>query len=479
MTQRAIEFRVGLFSLMSVGVFIYILYLVNSQFFERSRKVTYRTLVNNAQGIVKLTAVRTGGVMVGQVTAVKLADTQTEIEFSVDSGLRIPLGSGIAFHSRGLLGETFIEIIRAPESGQWIDPGEIIPMHQAAVDMEKMLRSAAGVAADLQQLTGHVGGALAELNIPELMQNIETMFADMSAITSELRTMIHTHKDGLNQSLTQLNQVITSFADSAGEDPLAPLHDMARTMSSTMHSMDAAVGEVQQVTRKLAAGEGTLGQLIHNDELIQDVVAISQDVKALVNPASRLTMDLKYHNELTTALSFKHHVGAVLQFRPERTYHVGLTAYPTQTTTKQVVATATDPVTQEQVVERLDETLITQEPTLRFDAQIAQRYKWAALRFGLFESLGGFALDGYFFKDRLKLSAEAYNFSTAADVRRFGRLKLFSNVFITPQFFIASGLADVTRVPVDELWWEAIRPFVGGGVQFSDNDVKNVLQLVP
>lgn len=479
MTQRAIEFRVGLFSLISVGVFIYILYLVNSQFFERSRKVTYRTLVNNAQGIVKLTAVRTGGVMVGQVTAVTLADTQTEIEFSVDSGLRIPLGSGIAFRSRGLLGETFIEIIRAPESGQWIQPGQIIPMHQAAVDMEKMLQSAGEIAADLQQLTTHVGGALAELNMPQLMQNVETMFADMSTITSELRTMIHTHKDGLNASLSQLNKVMTSFAHSAGEDPLGPLHDTARAMSSMMHEMEAAVGQVQQVTSKLAAGEGTLGQLIHDDELIQEVVALSRDVKELVNPASRLSMELKYHNELTTALSFKHHVGAVLQFRPERTYHVGLTAYPTQTTTKQVVVTTADPAAQEQVVERLDETQTIQEPTLRFDAQISQRYKWAALRFGLFESLGGLALDGYFFKNRLKLSAEAYDFSTEADVRRFGRFKLFSNVFITPQIFIASGLSDVTRFPVDELWWQAVRPFVGGGFQFTDNDVKSVLQLAP
>ena len=470
MKNRATEFRVGLFSLVSLGVLIYILYLVNAQFFERSRRATYRTLVDNAQGIVNLTAVRTGGVLVGQVTNVRLVGEKTEIEFSIDSSLRIPQGSGMAFRSRGLLGETFLEIIRAADSDDLISEGGIIPISRSgSVDMGEIMDLAGDVATDVQEVTTSLRQVIDQLSTEQLADDIEAVFADMRVITSSLREIIDTQKDKISHTMTHLSDVSARLAEITASDPLAPLHRLADDMSGM-------VAEMNDVVSKVGRGEGTLGQLINDDHLIKDISEISQDVKDLVSPASRLTLDLRYQNELRTDLSFQHHVYALLSFRPNRTYRFGITAFPQKIQKKSVVSSPAENRSQEDLRE---ETVTIEHPTVRVSAQVSQRWKAVAFRFGLFEGVGGLALDTFLWGDRLSLSAEAFDFRTESEIRQFGRMKLYSTVYMNPYIFVTAGVSDLSRIPGEQPLWQAIHPFMGGGFQFTDNDAKNVLQLVP
>ena len=219
--------------------------------------------------------------------------------------------------------------------------------------------------------------------------------------------------------------------------------------------------------------------MIQDDQLISDISEISQHVKSMVGSASQLNLDVRYQNEFRSDFSFQHHFYTLLQFRPSRTYIFGVTAYPSKTVKKRVLPLEAGQLAHMEPAKLVEETHITEEPSLRISAQISQRFKWAALRFGLFEGLGGVAIDGYFVNDRVNVTAEAYDFTTSSVLRRFGRLKLYSSIYLTPQLFLAGGLSDISRIPAHESRWEAIRPFVGGGIQFTDNDIKNVIQLAP
>ncbi|MCY4380626.1 MAG: hypothetical protein OXC40_03535, partial [Proteobacteria bacterium] len=215
-------------------------------------------------------------------------------------------------------------------------------------------------------------------------------------------------------------------------------------------------------------------RLIYDDELIADIAQISADVKAMISPARQLTVDLKYQSELTSDTAIQHYFYSMLSFNPSRTYLLGVTSYPVAQIEKKEVITKVSEEDREQV--NTTEQVINDDPAVRFSAQIAQRWHQIAFRFGLFEGSGGLAVDLFLLSDRLRFSGEAFNFVGESSMRQFARMKLYSTIYLNNHIFASLGLADMTRyaAPNEELWL-AVRPFLGGGFQFTDNDIKNVM----
>ena len=473
MGNRALELRVGIFSLISIGVFIGILYLVNSQFFERSRRVTYRTLVDNAQGIVNLTAVRTGGVLVGQVTAVRLVGEKTEITFSLDSALRIPQGSGIAFRSRGLLGETFLEIIRATDSDVLIPAGGIIPLKTEAVDISELMEVVGLIAHDVKKITGTLSEVMGD---GETADGFIQMFEDLKYVTEQTKQMVAENKQRIGETLDNLHQISVNLSVITEENPLSGLDKLTDDVSAVLDDVSATVDGVNTVVNTVKSGEGTIGRLIQDDELIEDISQISKDVKGLVGGSSSLNLDFRYQNEFRADSSVQNYFQALVHFGKSRSYRFGIVSYPTSENEQRV---AIREVADDGSETRSEQTIINKEPSYRLSAQIAQRWKWLAFRFGLFEGQGGFGVDSYFLKDRVRFSAEAFDFDKNSRDRMLARLKFFSSVYITEHLFFTGGFSDATRLVGDEAIWQIALPFVGGGFQFTDYDAKNILTLIP
>ena len=105
---------------------------------------------------------------------------------------------------------------------------------------------------------------------------------------------------------------------------------------------------------------------------------------------------------------------------------------------------------------------------LLFSAQIAKRYYDIGFRAGLFESTGGAGIDYYLFKDRLKLSFEAFDF----DIETRPHLTFKADYKPFEFLYLTTGVDDF----VSDIGRESY--FVGGGFSFSDEDIKTLLRSV-
>ena len=108
------------FTLLASCTIGYMLVFLVPDLFDDSDYKRYYTVVDNAAGIVPKTHVRTNGVTVGKVADITLEASQTRLALDVDASVKIPEGSTVEIRTRGLLGETFIEIVRAPDTGKEI-----------------------------------------------------------------------------------------------------------------------------------------------------------------------------------------------------------------------------------------------------------------------------------------------------------------------------------------------------------------------
>ena len=108
----------------------------------------------------------------------------------------------------------------------------------------------------------------------------------------------------------------------------------------------------------------------------------------------------------------------------------------------------------------------TEEGKLKFSLQFAKDFGPLTFRGGVVESQGGAGLDYRLFGDRLRLTAEGWDFAREAGphYKLTGRLQLYKDVFLNAG---VDDLAEDDRRSV----------FVGAGILFSDEDLKYLLSL--
>ena len=103
------------------------------------------------------------------------------------------------------------------------------------------------------------------------------------------------------------------------------------------------------------------------------------------------------------------------------------------------------------------------EDSYEMSLQIAKRYRYLTLRGGLIQMSGGVGLDAHFFDDRLTLTGEAWDFSDDDPHLKFsGRFEFY------PGLFLVGGYDH----PLSD---ERSSPFFGGGLHFTDQDLKYLI----
>jgi len=111
----------------------------------------------------------------------------------------------------------------------------------------------------------------------------------------------------------------------------------------------------------------------------------------------------------------------------------------------------------------------TERDSLNFSAQIAKRYYNLVLRGGFFESTGGLGLDYYIFDDRFGITFEAFDF----DSDKSPHLKFKASYSPFKHLFLTFGFDDFISDEDKDSF------FVGGGINFSDEDIKTLISSIP
>ena len=121
-------------------------------------------------------------------------------------------------------------------------------------------------------------------------------------------------------------------------------------------------------------------------------------------------------------------------------------------------------------------TTIKKTNALKFNVQFGKRWGYAGVRFGLFETSGGFATDLYLFNDKLRVSVEAFNWDTQSNaIRRSAHVKAYATVLFYNHIYFLAGVDDPTRTdPVTGEATKDLNYYVGAGLNFNDEDLKAI-----
>jgi phospholipid/cholesterol/gamma-HCH transport system substrate-binding protein len=486
------EVKVGIFAIVGTAVLTTTAVVLGGNPFT-SKKQNFYTTLNNVKGVAERTQVRASGVQVGQVTSVEILENGARVNFSVDGGLKIPKGSYIEIRSRGILGDSFIEIVRNQAGQGLMSSGDMLPRSPDSVDMDTLMNNMGAIAEDIKKISSSLAQMLSS---QETGGSLKRIIANIDGITSDLKEITSSQKDSIKQAIvairdsavrisqlmerndTKIDTILADIKTFSSELRNIATVENREKIEAIITNIDDASASMKRLAGKVENGEGTLGQLIAKNDTADEVKSTLKSLQDAVRPISQIKISLMDRVEYRVSNvdksdRFVNQFDMMLATRPDRYYLVGITnaslgreVVKTVTTTSTNGSTTTTDTTQ---------TTTEKVSNLRFNLQLSQRFGFLGLRLGMFANTGGFATDIYAFRDKFVSTLEFSQFGgmpTPTDTQYGTRgpfsIKAFANFFVTPNLFVTGGVDGLVL-------YNKPFPFVGAGLSITDEDLKGII----
>ena len=214
------------------------------------------------------------------------------------------------------------------------------------------------------------------------------------------------------------------------------------------------------IVADLKQGKGTLGKMLVEDEIADQVKDTLSSVQKIVGKADNLRTELSVFSGMNSNAGGDSEFALRLYPAPERFYHIGLsTSEFGPSRERQIDVTTSGGTTSETRVER-------DKNTFRFNAQVGRKIQNISFRGGMIESTGGIGVDYHMTTLATKFSIEAFDYkkSIGANLRLSTETQLWNVLY---------GKASFN----DSLRKTRSATF-SAGLKFNDEDLKGLLGFV-
>ncbi len=453
------EFKVGLLAIAAMGSVIIMSLKITSNQSGFGDYIGYKTIIRDASGIFPKTSIRVAGISAGRIKNIELIGNNALITFEVLKKVRVTSNSVLRIKSVGFLGDKFLEI-HVGDSDKRLEEGGSILAEEGA-GLEKLMKNASEIMKDVKDMVASMKETLAPSDdippIKKILENVNQITLDAKNVMRSLRDAIAGNDKKLNRTLENFERLSGQLANETdGESDDSIVSELklilknARKMSQDMHELVADIKN----------GKGTIGRLLVEDEIIDDVQETLAGVKKLVTKMDNIRTELTLYTGASSESGSISSMHLRILPSPERFYQLGVTSSEfgpeseviSSTTINGGVAT---------IQSRKEKT----RNQWRFDFQLGRTIHDWSFRGGIIESGGGLGLDYNLQSWNQRFSFEAYDY----------RENLGMNFRLSTQLQIKNVFYGKLSAESRSKELKAITYILSGGLKFNDEDMKALL----
>ena len=251
-----------------------------------SSEDNYYVQFSDITGLSSSSPVYADGFKVGVVKDIIYDYTHTEgskVLIGVDKQLRIPQGSSAEIVS-DMLGNVKVNLLLANNPREKVAPGGLIKgmINDGAMGkLQDMVPAVEKMLPKLDSIMTSLNAILADSAIRQSLHNVQTITDNLTTSTAQLNTLMA----GLNKNVPGMMAKANNVLDNT-ETLTANL--AAVDVASTMRQVDQTIANVQQLTAKLNSKEGSLGLLMNDTQLYDNLNSTMRNADSLV-------IDLRQH----------------------------------------------------------------------------------------------------------------------------------------------------------------------------------------
>lgn len=475
------ETAVGLLMLVAASIFFYMSFHIGAWRFDHNNYSAYTLYFRDIAGLSRKSDVKIAGVKVGFVHEICLEPTTQRVRVSVIIHRDYPLHTDATalVRQEGMLGGKYIEITAGSVDAPVLSPGGTLePQLHATVSLDQLMYQFKDIAEQVAEITTTCKTMLQSSNTEYLHQSIEHFNQAAQRVLEVADAMHHV----LQAKRSDIESII----------------DTSKKCADTIHLLtEQAAQPLRDVVCKINNGEGTVGKLINDDALYQDIRVTMGGVRNFVQQVEDLAIVYDTWCEPLQGL------GNRMGIRDSKGYF-NVRIFPSEDHFYLIgyVGVTSGKISRYQSYREWfndhchpllpGDMELTPADQLKYafqkdwqvrhfnaglwNVQYGKIYNNIAFRFGIFDSTAGVALDInvplYSDKFRWVTTFEAFDFRGR---NRFGddrpHLKWLNRLFFTPHIYATFGADDfISR--------RTKNAFVGCGLRFADDDVKYLASRV-
>lgn len=201
----------------------------------------------------------------------------TKVVVAIDKVMRIPEGSSAEIVS-DMMGNVKVNLLLANNPRSRIMPGQTIrgDVNNGAMgQLSAMIPAVEAMLPKLDSILASVNALLADPALAQTLHNVETVTQNLTTSSAELNKLMATMNHGVPTMMTKANRMLDN-ADVLTAN-LASLD-----LASTKQQVDNTIASVQQLTNRLNSNDGTLGLLMNDPSLYNNLTSTMRDADSLL-----------------------------------------------------------------------------------------------------------------------------------------------------------------------------------------------------
>jgi phospholipid/cholesterol/gamma-HCH transport system substrate-binding protein len=484
------ELKVGVFAVAVIVVLAFMTFRVGG--LDWLKKEGYVVYVNfrNIAGLDEKTKVKIAGVDAGVIEKIDLKDGIAHLTLRINRGVVIYSDAVASIKASGLLGDKYLEIKIGSEKPE-LKNGDTIRNVMELVDIDDMVRKLSKVSDNINTLTSSLNDALGTeeakealkgsvLNLGDITANLNrtivvndrkmrNVLDNIQNLTASLNDVLNKNKGPFTNTLANMEE-FSGKLKSEGPGLIANLNTATKELKEMVvenrSGIKSAVESFDNITKKIDKGEGTIGKLVKDDRLYDNVNKAAESLDRTIGAIDRFRTFITFQADyLAESRDGKGYFYVTLQPKPDKYYILGVVNDPlgrvTTKTTLTTTAGGTTKVKKEETQKRLE-----------FTAQFAKRYRDLAMRLGLTESTFGAGADYFFNKDKGRATIDIWDFSSDDEGAKNPHVRVGVDYFLFKNLFVSAGADNILNS-------KRMGGYTGIGVRFEDEDLKYLMGSMP
>ncbi|HXH76364.1 MAG TPA: MlaD family protein [Bacteriovoracaceae bacterium] len=382
------------------------------------KHVQYKTVLDDASGILEKTPIKVAGINSGRIKKIELQGNKALLTFEISEDIKVTPDAKLAIKSVGLLGDKYIDMdLGKSADGERLKADSLIPA-KGGEGFEDIIKEVKEIAATIKASLHDENG---KNMIKEIITNIKDVSEDLKRMTGE-------NEDKINRIVSNVEAITEQLAfetDRFQKDSL--MSDMAK-VGPILDKVDATVSDLKIIVADVKDGKGTVGKLLRDDAVVDQVSQTLSSVNRLVNRINNVEAEISLSTGANTYTGSDTRFDLDLYPAPERFFRLGVVTneFGPQTEKESTTYTSVNGGAETETHYRK-----INKSDFKFNFQIGRRIQRFGLRAGIIESTGGVGAD-YFFPDwGVRTGVELFDYQKDAgpNLRFITEIKLWNVLY--------------------------------------------------
>ena len=277
------EIKTGV--LVLTGIILFIIgfsYLKSNDVFIKDR--VFYAVYEDVEGVSKGTPVTISGFNVGSVQDIKFFNNSSKLllKFRVENDFNFSNQSIAQIYETGLIGGKALAVI--PKYGNEIaKSGDTLNSSIAPGLTELVNDKLSPLQEKIESMVVSADSVLISLNSvlnTQAKDQIQSTITNFSSTVTDLKNSAGTLDEMISMNKNKINNIITNVNKSSNE--LSDLSNSFSDLTVIIENLSESSNSIENIVNEISSGNGSLGNLIYDDNLIKSLNAASSNINLLI-----------------------------------------------------------------------------------------------------------------------------------------------------------------------------------------------------